>query len=206
VPSRDTFDTHTARAATQVSEVSIVWTVLASTVAIVLGVVSGSAVLTAFGAIGIVDAIGSVALVHHFRHALRTDELSDRFERRAHNIVIAGLGIIGVATIVVSALLLITDASADASSAGAVVAAVSFVALVALSARKQWVARRVGSRALLADGHLSAIGALQAAVALAGLAAGRWLGWEWADAVAAIAVGVVALTLAILSWTRRSVI
>jgi divalent metal cation (Fe/Co/Zn/Cd) transporter len=206
VASRDTFDTDTARAATQVSEISVVWTVLASTVAIVLGVVSGSAVLTAFGAIGVVDAIGSVALVHHFRHALRTDELSDRFERRAHNIVIAGLGIIGVATIVVSALLLITDASADASSAGAVVAAVSLVALVALSARKQRVARRVGSRALLADGHLSAIGALQAAVALAGLAAGRWLGWEWADAVAAIAVGVVALTLAILSWTRRSVI
>jgi divalent metal cation (Fe/Co/Zn/Cd) transporter len=75
-----------------------------------------------------------------------------------------------------------------------------------LSARKQWVARRVGSPALLADGYLSAIGALQAAVALAGLAATRWLGWDWADAAAAIAVGGVAVTLAVLSATRRTVI
>jgi divalent metal cation (Fe/Co/Zn/Cd) transporter len=205
VPTPDTFDTETARAARHVSEVSVVWTVVASTVAIALGAVSGSAVLTAFGAIGIVDAIGSVALVHHFRHALRTEELSDRFERRAHYIVLAGLGIIGVTTIVASALVLVTDASAGTSSAGAVVAAVSLVALAALSVRKQWVARRVGSRALLADGQLSAIGALQAAVALAGLAAAEWLGWKWADPVAAIAVGVVAVTLAILSWSRRAV-
>jgi divalent metal cation (Fe/Co/Zn/Cd) transporter len=206
VPSRDTFDTDSARAATHVSEVSVVWTVVASAIAIAVGVVSGSAVLTAFGAIGIVDAVGSIALVHHFRHALRTEALSDRFERRAHYIVIGGLGIIGLATIVASAARLITDASAEASNAGTVVAAVSLVALVGLSARKQRVARRVGSRALLADGHLSAVGALQAAVALAGLVAAEWLGWQWADAVAAIAVGVVALTLAILSWTRRTVI
>jgi divalent metal cation (Fe/Co/Zn/Cd) transporter len=80
------------------------------------------------------------------------------------------------------------------------------VALIALSARKQRVARRVGSPALLADAHLSAIGALQAGVALAGLAATRWLGWHWADAAAAIAVGAVAVTLALLSWSQRIVI
>jgi divalent metal cation (Fe/Co/Zn/Cd) transporter len=206
VPNSGTIDTDTVRAARRVSEVSVVWTVIASALAIALGVVSGSAVLTAFGAIGVVDAIGSIALVHHFRHALRAEELSDRFERRAHYIVIAGLGIIGATTIVASALRLVTHASADVSSAGTVVAAVSLGALTALSARKRWVAHRVGSRALLADAHLSTIGALQAAVALAGLVAAVWLGWKWADGVAAIAVGAVAVTLAILSWTRRAVI
>jgi ferrous-iron efflux pump FieF len=205
VPASDTFDDDTARAARRVSELSVVWTVIASSIAITLGVRSESVVLIAFGAIGIVDAIGSVALVHHFRHALRTSELSDRFERRAHLIVITGLGTLGVATIVVSTLRLITGASAEASSAGAVIAGVSLVALVGLAARKQWVARRVGSPALLADGYLSAIGALQAAVALAGLAATRWLGWHWADAVAAIVVGAVALTLAIVSSAHRTV-
>jgi divalent metal cation (Fe/Co/Zn/Cd) transporter len=47
-------------------------------------------------------------------------------------------------------------------------------------------------------------------VALAGLAATRWLGWHWADAVAAIVVGAVALTLAlrlaIVSSAQRTVI
>jgi hypothetical protein len=54
------------------SLVSVVWTVIASSVAIALGITGNSAVLVAFGAIGFVDALGSVALVYHFRHALRT--------------------------------------------------------------------------------------------------------------------------------------
>jgi len=127
------------------------------------------------------------------------EEFSDRFERRAHYIVIAGLGIVGVTTIVASALLLITDASPLPSSAER------------SSPRSRWWrwlhcrrAKPVGrtscrERALLGRGHLSAIGALQAAVALAGLLATRMVGLGAADAVAAIAVGVVALTLAILS-------
>jgi len=206
LPNRDAFDSDTARAARRVSELSVVWTAVSSALAIALGVVSGSMVLIAFGAIGCVDAVGSIALVHHFRHALRAEEISDRFERRAHQIVIAGLGIIGTATIIASAVRLVTGASSSTSPAGAVVAAVSLVALVSLSARKQRVARRVGSPALLADGHLSAIGALQAAVALAGLVAAQLLGWEWADAVAALAVGAVALTLALAGRRRRAVI
>jgi divalent metal cation (Fe/Co/Zn/Cd) transporter len=206
VPTSDTFEHGLVRSARRVSELSVVWTVVASTIALGLGLTTSSAALTAFGAIGFVDAVGSVALVHHFRHALRAEELSDRFERRAHRIVIVGLGIIGVATIVASVVRLVTGASADGSIAGAIVAAVSLVALVALSARKEWVARRVASAALLADGRLSAIGAAQAAVALGGIGATQWLDWRWADAVAALAVGTAAVTLAILAMRRRAVI
>jgi divalent metal cation (Fe/Co/Zn/Cd) transporter len=70
--------------------------------------------------------------------------------------------------------------------------------LVVLSARKQQIARRIGSGALLADGRLSAVGAAQAAVALFGTAAGD-LGWESADALAATIVGVVAMATAVVT-------
>jgi divalent metal cation (Fe/Co/Zn/Cd) transporter len=70
------------------------------------------------------------------------------------------------------------------------------VVLTALSARKQTLAREVGSDALLADGRLSAVGAMQAGVTLFGTAAAAVLGWDWADAVAATVVGLVAIGVA----------
>jgi divalent metal cation (Fe/Co/Zn/Cd) transporter len=183
------------RAARRVSEVSVVWTVLAGAASIALGVVDGSGALVVFGAIGFVDAIGSVALVHHFRHGMRHEALSDRFEQRAHLIVRIGLFVVGVAAVVVDAVRLVAGSGSDASAAAAVLAGLSFVVLSILSVTKIRIAAGVGSRALRADGQLSGVGAGQAAVVLGGLVVTAAFGWDWADAVSAIIVGCVAIGL-----------
>ena len=89
------------RSAWLVSLQSVVWTVSASCVAIGLGVVDHSAVLVAFGAIGFVDVLGSVALVYHFRHTLRHDVLSERLEQIAHRVVIGRSPRVGHGAVVV---------------------------------------------------------------------------------------------------------
>jgi divalent metal cation (Fe/Co/Zn/Cd) transporter len=188
------------RAAFLVSLVSVVWTVAAGGLAIALGAISHSAVLGAFGAIGLVDAAGSVALVYHFHHAIRHDALAEHLERLAHRVVVAGLFLVGLGAVVVGSVRVATGAQADESFVGTLLAAVSLVVLTVLSTRKQRIARRVGSPALLADGRLSAVGAAQAAVALFGTLA-RGFGWTSADAIAATVVGLVAMTTAIV--TRR---
>jgi divalent metal cation (Fe/Co/Zn/Cd) transporter len=176
-------------AARRVSELAVVWTLTASTLAVILGVESASVALVTFGAVGYVDAAGSIALVHHFRHALAHEALEDRFERRAHMVVSFGLVSVGSAAIIVGALRVVQGGEADASVAAIVLDAVSVIALVALSARKIWVGKRVPSAALVADGHLSAVGALQAFVTLIGLSV------PGADAAAAMIVGAVAVGL-----------
>ena len=188
------------RAAWRASLVSVVWTVASGAAAIAIGVASHSAVLVAFGAIGFVDALGSVALVYHFHHAIRHDVLAEHLERLAHRVVVTGLFVVGLGAAVVGVARLVGGAEADDSFVGTALAAVSLVVLAALSARKQQIARRVGSPALLADGRLSAVGAAQAAVALFGTLA-RGFGWASADAIAATVVGLVAMTTAIA--TRR---
>ncbi len=203
MPTNRKTETHLVRAARRASELSVAWTLTAGVTAISLGLASRSAALVAFGAIGLVDAVGSIALVHHFRHGLRHEELSDRFERRAHRIVVSGLCSVGGATVVVSAVRLASGASADAFAAGVVLAVISVVALACLSWRKRRLGTRIPSAALLADSDLSAIGATQAAMTLLGIAASSWLGWHWADALAAIAVGLVAVMLAAVSWIRE---
>jgi divalent metal cation (Fe/Co/Zn/Cd) transporter len=189
-------------AAWRVSALSVAWTVLASAVAIGLGIAGHSVVLGAFGAVGMVDAVGSVALAHHFLHALHHEAFSDRLERRAHVIVTFGLLGVGVVTLVVSAARLATGAAGNPSIAGAIVAGASFGALIALSLRKRRLAAQVQSDALMSDSRLSAIGALQALVALAGVVTTRSLGWDWADAVAAMAVSVVAISIAVVTRPR----
>ena len=186
------------QAALRASAASVAWTVVSSTLAVRIGVHDRSSVLVAFGAIGVVDAIGSIALVHHFRHAIHHDAADDRLEALAHKVILAGLTIVGLAAIAAGGLRLAAGSASESSTAGIALAASSLVALSVLSARKQYLARhRVDSPALRSDGHLSAVGATLAAVTLAGTAVTRAYGWSWADAVATIVVGATAIGLAI---------
>ena len=192
-----------ANSALRISAVSVAWTVVSSGLAIAIGIASHTAVLVAFGAVGVVDAIGSIALVYHFHHSLRHDELSDELEKIAHRVVLVGLFLVGCSAVLGGLVRLGATSSDDSSNVGVVLAAVSLVVLTALSARKQQIARRISSNALLSDGHLSAVGAMLAAVTLAGTVTTRVLGWHWADAAATILVGGVAVWLAASTWRNE---
>ena len=200
--SAERFDPSATRAGRRISAISIAWTFVGSSFAISFGVRSGSAALVAFGLVGFVDLVGSVALVHHFRHALRTDALSDHFEQRAHRIVTIGLLTVGSVTIVVSAARLALGHVPEATLADILISSVSLVGLTVLSAGKVRIARAIPSAALRADGFLSGIGATQALVVLAGIVAERLLSWHWADDTAALVVGLVAVTIAFRAGRR----
>jgi hypothetical protein len=185
-----------ANAARWVSVQSVVWTVTSSVAAIALGIGANSAVLVTFGSVGLVDAVGSIALTYHFHHTVRHDRISDELERLAHRVVLVGLAVVGLAAITAGLARLLMGESGGASAGGILVATASLVVLAVLSTRKRAIAKRVSSPALLSDAHLSAIGAAQAAVALIGTAATQALGWNWADAVATTVLGCVAVILA----------
>jgi divalent metal cation (Fe/Co/Zn/Cd) transporter len=187
-------------AALTVSLVSVIWTLLSSALAVIIGLGSHQLVLVAFGAVGVVDAVGSVALTYHFRHALRHDELSERFESIAHRVVLVGLTSVGSAAVAIGAVRLATGDTGGSSDAGVVLASASLLVLLVLSRQKQRIARRVDSNALRSDGHLSGVGATFAAITLAGTVLERWLGWHWTDATATMILGVIAVWLALSTW------
>jgi divalent metal cation (Fe/Co/Zn/Cd) transporter len=187
-------------AALRVSLLSVIWTLLSSALAVAIGLGSRQLVLVAFGAVGVVDAVGSMALTYHFRHALRHDQLSERFERVAHRVVLVGLVSVGSAAVAIGAIRLVSDHSGGSSNAGVVLAGVSLVVLLALSRQKQRVAGRIESSALRSDGHLSGVGATFAAITLAGAGLERWLGWHWSDASATMILGAIAVWLGATTW------
>ena len=184
------------RVGLRVSAVSIGWTALSSITAIALGIGGSSVVLTAFGLTGLLDGVGSVALVAHFRHALKHDSFSASHERRALRLITFGLFAVGTLAAVESARRLVGRVPSRAVPAGVVLAGVSVVVLAALSQLKRRTARRIPSRALLADGWLSGVGCLLAIETIAGTGLTLAFGWWWVDPVAATTVGCGAIAIA----------
>jgi divalent metal cation (Fe/Co/Zn/Cd) transporter len=190
------------RAGMRVSGASIAWTMAASSTAVVAGVRAGSIVLVAFGLTGLLDGAGSATLVAHFRHALRHEAFSEKHERLALRIVVAGLVVVGMLTAIESGCRLATRAQARSTPVGVAVAACSVGVLALLSCRKHQIARRIPSHALDADAWLSATGCLLAVVTVVGTGLTASLGWWWVDPIAALGVALAAIVIAVV--TRRA--
>ena len=174
------------------------WTAIASTAAVIGGVVAGSLLLVVFGAVGALDGAGSIVLALHFRHALHHERISERRERQALIAIAAGMALIATATTIQSISRLANgDHETQFSVIGTAMAAASIVALSVLSTGKRRIAARVGSRALLADGHVSAMGAVLAFCTSVGTVVTNAFGWWWLDPIASLPVAFVALAVSI---------
>ena len=182
----------------QISTYSLLWTITAGSAAIAIGIIGNTLTLSVFGIIGLLDAAGSATLVVHFRHALRHELISQSRERMTLRVVSFGMAAVGVATIADSAYRLHRHFQSSPLVSGIALSAVSVGALAILAAGKRRIARRIPSKALHADGWLSAVGALLAAVTVLGTTLGRVFAWWWIDPVAAIAVAFGAVVLSVV--------
>ena len=190
-------------AALRVSLISVVWTVVSSTLAVAVGLHQKAFVLVTFGAVGIVDCVGSVALALHFAHLLRRQSISQRLEAVAHRIVLVGLLCVGSAAVLVGVVRLASKASSSTSTLGVILAGSSLIALSLLAIRKVSVATRLPSPPLRSDGQLSGVGASLAAVTLVGTFLESSLHVHWADSTATIVLGLVAVALSINTLRGR---
>ena len=192
-----------ARDGLRIAAVSAVCTLLTSVAAVVIGASDGSLALVAFGAVGVFDCGSDCALVAHF-HATSHGGDADRFETIALRFITIGLAAVGLVVGAISVQHLVARDAANESTAAIVLAAASLAVFAVLAVGKWRVAAGLASHALRADGHLTAVGAVLAAVTLAGAGASNTFGWWWADPAAAllIAVGALGLSLAIHRQSR----
>jgi len=201
-PDAPTSIEDTLRSAIRWSVASVVWTAVASSVAIAGGLVAHSMLLVVFGAVGALDGAGSPVLTLHFRHALHHERISERRERQALIAIAAGMALIAIATTIQSVQRLISENhDTHFSIVGTTVAAASIVALSVLATGKARIAARIGSRALLADSHVSAMGAVLAVCTSMGTIATHAFGWWWLDPVASLLVAFAALGVSL--WHLR---
>lgn len=178
--------------ALQLSYFSVAWGVVAGTLAIVAGLLAGSLGVLGVGLNTAADVAGSVGLVWRFGVERRDPEAGHRAEARASVVVAVALSSAAVVLTVRSVEALITASHPGTTPLALVSAGLAAVVLAPLGWAKHRVGTRLASNALKGDGTLSEVGAALGVVALAGLLADHYLGWWWADRVAALVVAAVA--------------
>jgi divalent metal cation (Fe/Co/Zn/Cd) transporter len=160
--------------------VTIAWMVVEAAIAIGAGIAARSVLLTAFGVDSVIELLSGIAL-----YRLLTTG-SDRLERQTVRIS-AVLLVALCGYVVLSSLAgLVLQLKPEASILGVAVTAVALVAMPLLARAKRRVNEVVDSPSLRADIAETVSCAYLAGVTLSGLLLSMWLGWWWAQYVAAL--------------------
>jgi divalent metal cation (Fe/Co/Zn/Cd) transporter len=180
------------RAALAVSWLTVAWSSATGVASAVVGLLAGSLSLAGLGVTVLLDVGSSLVLIWRFRHERAGGGSVAEAERLAHLVAAGALLAFGLVLAVTSVRQLAEQHHPDSSPLGVGLAAAGVAVLPLLARRKYQVADQVGSRALRADAHITAVGAAVALVTLTGLVLVAALGWWWADGVAALVLAAVA--------------
>lgn len=163
---------------------TIGWNVLEGVVSIAAGVVAGSTALVGFGVDSAIESASGAVLLWR----LQDDACHVEREVRALRLVGASFLLLGAWVVWESLVALRFREAPDPSVVGILIATLSLLVMPWLAWRKRRLARSLGSRALASDSRQTSLCAYLSAILLGGLVLNAWLGWWWADAVAALAM------------------
>ncbi len=164
---------------------TIAWNSLEGLLAVVAGALAGSISLVGFGIDSFIEVTSAGALL--WRMSVDKDETNrERHERVALRIVGACFIALAIYIAIDSARTLISRKAPEHSLFGIVIAVASLIAMPLLSRAKRRVAAELGSAAMRADSRQTDFCIYLSAILLVGLSANWFLGWWWADPVAAL--------------------
>jgi divalent metal cation (Fe/Co/Zn/Cd) transporter len=165
------------------------WNVIEAFVAIGAGVLAGSIALVGFGFDSVIEVIAASVLIWRLRCELSCrHDTHERAEQRALRVVGITFFLLAAYVTYEAGTMLWHREAPEASTVGLVLAILSAIVMPFLGLRKRHVARHLGSKALAADAMETLICAYLSIALLIGLGLNAWLGWWWADPVAALAM------------------
>jgi divalent metal cation (Fe/Co/Zn/Cd) transporter len=164
---------------------TIAWNSLEGLIAIGAGAVSGSVSLVGFGVDSLIEVTSGSALLWRMR-ADADQHRRERIERLSLRIVGVCFAALAIYIAIDAAKTLWEKEAPQHSLVGIVLACVSLVVMPMLSRAKRQVADQLNSQAMHADAKQTEFCTYLSAILLAGLLLNTWLGWWWADPIAAL--------------------
>jgi divalent metal cation (Fe/Co/Zn/Cd) transporter len=166
---------------------TIAWNVVEGIAAVSSGLMARSVALVGFGLDSFIEVTAAGILL--WRLSLPDhDEAAERREAMAHRVVGVTFLLLAAYIAAQTVYTLTVGGEPDASSVGLVLAGISLIAMPGLGLVKRWNARRLGSRALIAESMETLICSYLSLTLLIGLGANAAFGWWWADIAAALAM------------------
>jgi divalent metal cation (Fe/Co/Zn/Cd) transporter len=163
----------------------IAWNCAECVVALVAGFMAGSIALVGFGFDSAIEVTSSVAALWRLRRD--ADEVG-RANAEQRTVRIIGCCFLLLAAYVCYEAVeaLVERKSPDRSRVGIVLAILPLLVMPALAHFKRRIASELTSGALEAEARQTEVCAWLSAVLLTGLGLNAWLGWWWADPIAAL--------------------
>ncbi len=164
-----------------------IWNGLEAGVGLWAGIYASSVALTAFAFDSFIEVFAGLVLILRLRREWKHVEQEQAAERRAQRLVGATFFLLsGYIAAYSSATLLGWFVEPKESLVGILIVVASALVMTFLFWKKSRIAAELGSRALRAEAVESLVCDLQDLTILVGLGFNAWLGWWWADPVAAL--------------------
>lgn len=177
---------------------TISYNVVEAVVAISAGTIASSTALIGFGLDSVIEVSSAAAVAWQF-------SARDHAVRQAREVTT--LRIIAVSFFALTAFVtfesvhaLIGEETAEHSTVGIVLAAVSLAIMPFLSHLQRRAGRELGSATAVADSKQTLLCTYLSAVLLVGLVVNSWFGWWWADPAAAVIIAAVAVQEGRNAW------
>ena len=175
----------------------IAWHVVEFGIAVGAGLAASSIALVGFGIDSLIESAAGIAVLWRFSGG-RVHR--DSAERRAQQLIAASFFVLAAYVAVQSVRALAGGEHPQPSWIGIGLAAFTAATMPLLASAKRRVGRSIGSAATVKEGQQNQLCAYLSIALLVGLGANALLGWWWADPLAAIVVGGVALREGVQSW------
>lgn len=183
--------------ARRLTHLGLAWHALEAAVAIGAGVVAGSIALLGFGADSVIEAGAGLVVLWLVTGGRWGSGVA---ERRAQQLIAVSFVLLALYVTVESVRDLLGGHHPAVSWVGVGLSVVTLAAMPPLAAAKRRVGTALGSSATASESRQTMLCAYLSGALLVGLVANAIAGWWWADPVAALVIGAVALREARVAW------
>ncbi|AZA12349.1 cation diffusion facilitator family transporter [Corynebacterium gerontici] len=164
--------------------IAIAWNVVEAVVSLWAGREADSAALVGFGLDSVVEVLSAAVVAWQFR-------APDPEQREEVALKLIAWSFFLLAAYVTFEALFSREA--EPSTPGLIITALSALIMPGLALWQRRTGEQLGSASVVADSKQRMICALLSFAALAGLVFNAWLGWGWADSVAALFIAAFAV-------------
>lgn len=183
------------RRARWLAAASVAYNTVEAVVALAAGTVAGSSALIGFGIDSVIEVTAGLVILWQFRH-----ELPESRERAAQRAIAISFFAFAAYITYEAGGALLSGERADESVVGILLAMSSIVVMPFLSIAQRRAGRELGSGAVHGGGTQNLLCTYLSAVLLVGLVLNAWLGWWWADPLAALAIAGIAVREGRQTW------
>ena len=176
---------------------SITWMTAEAAVAITAGVIAASIALVGFGLDSVLEFFAAAIVIWQLRGE------GEHRETRAVRLIGVTFFALALYLTVESIRDLAGHVRPQQSIPGLAVTAAALIVMPLLAVAKRRTGRALGNRTLIADSAETLFCALISAATLLGLGLNAWLGWWWADPVAALVIAALAVKEGLEAWEEH---